>query len=115
MAYDLHIKREEGISLRDWQATVNASGLACLSEDTVSATNPGTGEVISLAGGTGTASVLIDQQWIPVFFWRSGKVTFKAPKQTTRADAVMGVALELAKVLDAAIYGDEGEAYDGSS
>ena len=114
MAYSLHIERTRDIELAEWQSAVQSSADARLDKRENSATNPATGEKIVVPGLAGAAAVHIDGQWIKVFHWHKGKVTFNAPASTSSKDPVMAVALELAAVLSAVICGDEGEVYDGS-
>jgi len=114
MAYGLHIERKNDIELAEWQSAVQSSADARLDESENPATNPATGEKIVVPGLAGAAAVHINGQWVKVFRWRKGKVTFNAPASTSSKDPVMAVALALASVLFAVIRGDEGEVYDGS-
>ena len=114
MGYALHIERKDPIELGEWQAAIEAMSAVRLEESSISATNPGTGETISMPAQAGSASVNVGGKWAPVFRWRKGKVSFDAPSNTTKADPVMAAALALAGTLSASVYGDEGEVYDGS-
>jgi hypothetical protein len=114
MAYELHIERDEPIELHEWEAAVDASTSVRPHEAPSSTTNPNTGEVLSIPTRSGGASVNIDGQWIPIFYWHMGQISFKAPESTAKSDPVMGAALALAATLSASICGDEGEVYDGS-
>jgi hypothetical protein len=53
-------------------------------------------------------------QWLKVFQWRKGQISFHAPQSTLSNNPVMAIALDLAASLSASIVGDEGEPYDGS-
>jgi hypothetical protein len=114
MGYSLHIERKDPIELSEWRDAVEATSAVRLDESSTSATNTGTGEIISMPAQAGSASVNVGGTWSPVFRWRKGKVSFNAPSNTTKADPVMAAALDLARALAASVCGDEGEAYDGS-
>lgn len=114
MAYGLHIERDTPIELEEWCSVVRANPQLRLDESATTSTNPGTGQQISIPGQAGTAAVRIQGQWVKVFHWRRGKVSFNAPSSTSAQDPVMAVALQLAAGLAAVVRGDEGEAYDGS-
>ncbi len=114
MGYSLHIERKEPIELDEWQAAVEATSAVRLDGTSISTTNPSTGESISIPAQAGSASVNANGTLVPIFRWRNGKVSFNAPSSTTKADPVMAVALTLAAVLAASVFGDDGEIYDGS-
>ena|GEM_PF-1953926 len=114
MAYGLHIECESHIELAEWQSAVQSITDVRLDESENSATNPATGEKIVVPSLAGAAAVHVNGQWVKVFRWRKGKVSFNAPASTSSKDPVMAAALALASVLSAVICGDEGEVYDGS-
>jgi hypothetical protein len=114
MAYELHIERDPPIDLKEWEAVVGASLQLCLDEGAATTSNPATGEQIAIQGLGGTAAMVIEGQWIRVFNWRRGKVSFTAPPVTSTRDPVMAQALKVAVMLSAIIRGDEGETYDGT-
>lgn len=114
MSYSLHIKRDIPIPLETWLSAAQANANIRLDESDSSATNPSTGEKIVIPGRPGEAALCLHGEWVKVFRWRQGKISFKAPVSTSRRDPVMAEAFALAAALSAEIRGDEGEVYDGS-
>lgn len=55
--------------------------------------------------------MIIEGQWVGVFNWNRGKVSFNAPPVTSSEDPVMAEALKIASMLAAGVRGDEGETY----
>lgn len=110
MGYSLHIERKEPIELGEWPAAVEATSAVRLDGPSIPATNPSTGESISMPAQAGSASVNANGALVPIFCWRNGRVSFNAPSNTTKTDPVMAAALTLA----ASVFGDDGEIYDGS-
>jgi len=121
MAYDLHIERSGGtaqppISLPEWSAAVaETEGVRPASGEAQTATNPKTGEVISIAARAGDAEVFFPDngEWHSVFRWRGKSAVFNGRfKPGDASHPVWSVAVALASRLGAVICGDEGEVYD---
>ncbi len=113
MAHELHIKRTSPISIDEWLSAVNTTENLKIDVSDFIATNPITGAEIRIPGSSETAAVWFQEskEWIKVFrFWR-GKVTFKADDWGNENSPVRIVAFTLAQKLDAEIVGDEGEKY----
>lgn len=113
MTYRLHIEREAPIALEEWRAIVDADPELKHDEGATRISNPATGEEIGIAGQVGTAAMCVKGQWVRVFSWSRGKVSFKAPLVTSPPDLVMAEAWKVANMLAAVVRGDEGEIYDG--
>ena len=98
MSYELHLKHIESpfLDFDRWQTAV-------MSTEGIRATEPD-GE------WDGTAEMSLDGEWIPVFLWSSGQVTFTLGEHPAR---VLTTALILAAKTGARISGDEGEVYAG--
>lgn len=114
MGYEIHIERTPAPTLDDWKAAVGETDGVRLNSAPAYATNPRTGEVISLDGADGDAEVYLDGRWIPCFRWSNeGLVDFRA---TTDFDdpgsQLRTIARALAHRLNAVVRGDEGEYYD---
>lgn len=112
MTYGLHIERETPIELDEWEAVVAASPELRLDEQPHTVSNPATGQQITIRGQVGAAAMVIEGQWVKVFNWRRGKVSFNAPLITSSLDPVLAEALKIAGLLSAVVRGDEGETYD---
>ena len=117
MPYSLHLERKDRkISLSEWRAAVEATdGVRLHNADTHSATNPKTGENITVRAKGGDAEVFFPDsgRWHWVFLWSSSKAVFAArfvPSETS--DPAWRAAVALAKRLGATIRGDQGEMYD---
>ncbi|MBI1348637.1 hypothetical protein GC163_20385 [bacterium] len=97
MSYELHIKHVESpfLDFEQWQVAVQSTeGVRAAME--------------SADEWDGAAEMNFDGDWIPVFWWSSGKVSFQLgqfPQQ------VFATALTLAAKTDGQISGDEGEIY----
>ena len=74
------------------------------------ATNPKTGEAITVKASEGDVAMELDGRWISVFRWRNGRVMFKASIQDPK-DPVSVAAFALAEGLGATVRGEEGETY----
>ena len=123
MGYDLHIQRAgterdggaSAISLADWKAALSATeGVRLLVGREVRATNPKTGDVVSISIRDGDAEVLwAEGEWRPAFSWSRGSIKFSGHLTPgDRAHPVWAAAVRLATRLDAVICGDGGEIYD---
>jgi hypothetical protein len=123
VGYDLHIERMGAdtesdpvpIPLPEWQAAISTTaGVRPAVEHAATATNPQTGDVISIELGEGAAEVFFpaDAKWYPVFRWRRGSVVFSARFEPgDLSHPAWAAAVALASRLGAAIRGDEGEIY----
>lgn len=124
MGYDLHIERKtteqasgpSPISLEEWKAALALTeGVRPLSARDVRATNPKTGQVISIGTRDGDAEVFWadENAWRPAFSWGRGSIKFSGHLTPgDRAHPVWAAAVLLAARLGAVIRGDEGEVYD---
>lgn len=113
MTYRLHIEREAPIQLDEWKAVVDVFPELRLDEGPTTISNPLTSAVITIAGQVGTAAMILEGQWVQVFNWNRGKVSFNAPPVTSSPDPVMAEAWKIATLLAAGVRGDEGETYEG--
>jgi hypothetical protein len=118
MGYDLHIERTAptAISLEEWKEALSATkGVRPLADRAVRATNPKTGEAISIATRDGDAEVFWADEgnWRPAFSWHRGSIKFSGHLTPgDRAHPVWATAVLLAARLGAVIRGDDGEVYD---
>ena len=121
MAYEIHIDRvsddgtplEPELSLDEWKAIVSETNESRLKSTDHSFTNPRTGEVITIGRRDGDTEMLINQEWLPIFLWRNGRVSFKGlPSFDNPDDPIRRIAFSLAAKLDARVVGDGGEFYD---
>ena len=121
MAYEIHIERvtddgdpdELELELDEWKSIVAAKDCLRLNFKHVTVTNPATGEEISASRPDGCADMLIGDQWLPVFQWRAGAISFKGqPSFEDQADPIRQMATQIAIELDARVVGDEGEFYN---
>lgn len=110
MGYDLHIERSredqeaETITLQEW-VTVIAADPELKAIDAVWATNPKTGEVITIRC-PGSAQWVRSSNPLVTFAYRSGKISAKNP-----SEPVLAKMKQLAARLGALVVGDEGELY----
>src|SRR5438309_2657802 len=113
MGYEIHIERDPPLTLQEWQSAVQTTEGVRLNPSGSSATNPRTGEVISIGGGEGDSQLRVEGEWLSCFRWRpSGSVVFKAGNRfTDPSSPVRQAARELARKLGAKGVGDEGEEY----
>ncbi|YCM44026.1 hypothetical protein V2O64_22195 [Verrucomicrobiaceae bacterium 227] len=84
MATSLYFqKRDENeeITLEEWNSAIRTVDAVKPDSAPVTAKNPTTGETISISGATGDASLYFEEekQWIKVFHFFRGKVTFTPP------------------------------------
>jgi hypothetical protein len=114
MSCDIHIERTPALTLAEWKAAVHGIDGVRLDATGASATNPKTGEVISIAGVDGDAQIRLDGRWLPCFRWRAGgSVVFRASADFSNPQSQLRkIARELAGKLNAEIRGGEGERYD---
>jgi hypothetical protein len=79
----------------------------------MSATNPATGEVITVDGYDGDVAMRLADGWVKVFHFFEGRVSFKAGvvRVDDPKDPILQTAFALARLLRAKIVGDEGEEY----
>ena len=122
MAYEIHIERRDGagnrcrITLEDWQAAVTAeTGVRLVAGDT-QATNPATGEVVTIKNNGGDVAILDAStgNWQRTLYWRKrGRVSFRQTDDFAEATSpVRSAVLRLARRLGATVVGDEGEIYE---
>jgi hypothetical protein len=128
MGYSIHIARvnesgnsfdDEGnrlnpISLDEWKAAVEAIRNVRLASDGAVFSNPGTEEIISIPNSGGDAEVYFpaDSEWIRVYSWFGGALSFRWLPSFDEPDDPVRIATHLlAAVLKARIIGDEGEFY----
>jgi len=80
----------------------------------MSAVNPSTGEIISIADHAGTAEILSESgQCFTCFHFVRGQFSFKATTNIeSESDLTHLAAVKLAAALGAEIVSDEGETYD---
>jgi len=117
MAYELHIERltesKPGkaipIPLDEWKAAVAATpGVRLCTAEFLPLTMPGGATLnIPLEDGATEVSFPDTQEWQAVFRWHKGTVSFR-----DTSHPVWTAAVALASRLQAAIRGDDGEAYD---
>ena len=122
MAYEIHIERlatdetrsTSGVTLDEWKLFVDSKEKLRFESDAVAVTNPATGKkIMAFPQGYGNTEMLIDNQWLPVFRWRDGTISFNGqPSFEERTDPVRIMVIEIAMELGAAIVGDDGESYD---
>ena len=121
MGYEIRIERlgddgeptGENITLEQWNAVISEFEGLSAGESAISATNPGTGEVVSIGGLQGVAEMMIGQESIPVFRWSRGTISLSPPASFDQAnDPVRQMAIKIAAALAARVVGEEGEFYE---
>lgn len=131
MPYEISIRRDGAydvrnrpwqnpITLDEWKHVVLATEGLRFAEGNSTITNPATGEVVSVRGNTGDVEIeTVDDNgapdgWLLVFFWaRSGAVRFNAAVfEMEDGELDLAVPLDLAKRLDAQLFGEQGEVYN---
>lgn len=120
MAYELHIERssqegeEEPIPLAEWKAAVSAiDGVRLFDGSTHEFVVP-MGPNLRIKANEGDAEVFFpaENEWMFVFRWYEGTVSFNARMALEPATPAWAAAAALASRLGAKIQGDEGEIYD---
>src|SRR5882757_923814 len=125
MAYSLHIERAgddpdskpRPIPLMEWRAAALATkGVRLFAAQAHTATNPQTGEIISVRTNVDDVEVYFadDHRWHAAIYWHEGSAAIPA-RQLQPGDTsnpVWVAAVDLASYLGAVIRGDEGEVYD---
>lgn len=113
MAYDLHIERHSPISIDEWLAAVEATENVKIDGSDFIATNATTDAVIQIPNSPETAAVWFpeSEEWIKVFGFKHGKVTFNARSWDSENSPIRNAAFALADKLNAEIFGDDGEKY----
>ena len=114
VSYSIHIRRKKPIKIKEWLFAVEATRGLRLDSKNISATNPNTGEVITIAGQHGDAHVFLEGEWAPCFLWRGeGDIAFKAGPGFDEPDAEFRrIVRELADRLGAQVVADKGEVYE---
>ena len=110
LAYELSIERDPPLALEEWRAAVQAQPRLRYEPVDSRATNPKTGEVITISAREGDVAMELDGRWLNVFRWRNGRVVFRAPMQNPK-DPVAMAAFAVAAKLGAIVRGEEGETY----
>ena len=116
MAYEIHITgKEEVISIEEWKDAISAVEGVRLSKGETSITNPKTGEVLTIGGGSPLDVEILDVEsndWVKCLYWRAGRASINARFDLEDTNDPFRRALgALASHLSAEIVGDEGEKY----
>ncbi|CAN5588105.1 hypothetical protein BH10ACI1_BH10ACI1_08890 [soil metagenome] len=113
MAYELHIKRESPITIDEWVSVVKSTNGLKIDESDSVAINPITNEEIRIPGSPETVALWFSdlEEWIKVFRFRRGQISFKATDWENENSPVRLASFALAEKLNAEIFGDEGEKY----
>lgn len=113
MAYELHIKRSSSITVEEWLKAVETTDGVKIDESDSVATNPITGEKICVPSLPHTVALWLPEQeeWFKVFWFRQGRISFKADDWDNTSSPVRDTAVKLAQKLNAEIIGDNGEKY----
>ena len=123
MAYEIHIQRittddstgsDSSFTLDEWKSFVESTESLRFTSKAVAVTNPATGEKIwAFPKGYGNTEMLIENEWLPVFRWRDGTISFNGqPSFEDGADPVRKIVAQIATQLGAVVVGDDGENYD---
>jgi len=114
MAYELHIKREKPISLKEWKKCVKKIKDLRINEEPLIAVNPKSGVSMQFAVGEG-ATELYDEgksSWHHVFRYYEGSISFNATDAWKNPKSSLSVVtLKLVLELEASVFGDQGEEY----
>jgi len=113
MAYELHIERNPPITADEWLNVTETTDGVKIDESYDVAINPITGKEIRILSLPETAAVWFSdsEEWIKVFRFRRGRISFKAHVWDNPKLPVRETAFALARKLNAEIIGDEGEKY----
>jgi len=122
MAYELHIERPgREILLDEWRTVVNSVPRLRLAEGDVVGVNPSTNEEVRVRGAAGDVEMRFvsgglfglggREEWVRVFRFSHGRVSFKPGSVDSPADPIRKAAAQLAKTLGAQVVGDDGELY----
>jgi hypothetical protein len=113
VGYEIHIDRDPPISLDEWKKGVASFPNLRLNSSPTVATNPNTGETITMNERDGCVAILIGDEWRKVFRFFDGCVNFYARVVDLKNldDPTAKAAFELAHILEAKVVGDEGEEY----
>jgi hypothetical protein len=115
MGYSIHIERDSPIALSDWCAAVQRTAGVRLADGDLEIADPRAGKIIRLPNLGGDAEMFFpaEARWQRVFYWRSGRISFKASFDFVEPGSdIRRLAAELARALGASLVGDEGEIYD---
>lgn len=102
MTYELHIERKShALTIAEWNAAVVQLDGVRLATSNMSAVNPSTGEIISIADHADTAEILSEsRQWFTCFHFVRGQVSFKATTNIeSESDLTHLAAVKLATAL----------------
>ena len=113
MAYELHIERNSSITIKEWLKAVETTEGVRLDASDFVTINPLSGKEIRIPGSPETAALWFSEfeEWIKVFRFRNGRISFKANDWGNQKSPLRDKAFELAQKLNAEIIGDEGEKY----
>lgn len=113
MGYALYLESSDGFSAEDWRNAVSAVNDVKLDDSPVVVTNPATGASIRVPGRPNDVAVLVGAEWKKVFSFTGQPASFNATGSVEDpAHPVRRAAAALARQLDAAIVGAEGELYE---
>lgn len=106
------LERRARISLDELLAAVDGiDGLRHTEHEAMTGVNPRTGERIIMKLGPGAFEVFIDGKWTYGFGWHKGTLTWRAWHDIGADDPMGCLMSQLARALNARIFGDEGEEY----
>ena len=123
MSTSLHFqKRDESneIALEEWNSAIAAVDAVKPDSEPVTARNPATGEVISMSGAPGDAALYFkdEKQWIKVFRFFRGRVSFSPPMlypgESVETEPVRVACRALLEHLDNVVISVEGIEWDFS-
>jgi hypothetical protein len=116
VAYELHIQRSQPITAEEWMKVIETTDDLKIDGSDWVAINPATKTEIRIPRSPETVALWFPdlEEWIKIFHFRRGLVSFKATDWNNPKSPVREKAFELAQKLNAEIVGDEGEAYTHS-
>ncbi|MEQ1839202.1 MAG: hypothetical protein ABL994_02230 [Verrucomicrobiales bacterium] len=113
MSYSLHIRREELITLDEWERAVDSVPNVRLDSEDVVADLP-SGDVLRIPAKPGDAAIYVpdEDQWFKYFNFRDdGEITFDPTIDWSYGFTEKRIVSDLLRSLEADLYGDEGEKY----
>jgi hypothetical protein len=111
MSFELRIERSGGIQMEEWKTALSLIPGVRLDSNDTHATNPTTGELVTVPGHDGDAAVLVDRKWIKVFRYDNYAIRFRlGPALLDKAKIlpVLQAAFAAARLLDATILDEDG-------
>lgn len=106
--------RDGGIPIEEWTRAVASVPNVRLDDSPMTATNPMTGETVTVDGRDGDAAVLLDGEWVKVFHFFEGRVRFEAGELDDPNDPIARAAFSLARILSVRVIGADGNEHVGS-